>query len=41
VRLTVSADHRAVDGVEVAMFLQFLRRMLENPNGLFNSGGFK
>ncbi len=41
VRLTVSADHRAVDGVEVALFLQTLRRMLENPNGLFNSGGFK
>ncbi len=35
VRLTVSADHRAVDGVEVALFLQTLRRMLENPNGLF------
>ncbi len=35
VRLTVSADHRAVDGVEVALFLQSLRRMLENPHGLF------
>jgi pyruvate dehydrogenase E2 component (dihydrolipoamide acetyltransferase) len=39
VRLTLSADHRAVDGVEVAMFLQSLRRMLENPLSLFNSGG--
>jgi pyruvate dehydrogenase E2 component (dihydrolipoamide acetyltransferase) len=38
VRLTVSADHRAVDGVEVALFLQSLRRMLENPNGLFQGG---
>jgi pyruvate dehydrogenase E2 component (dihydrolipoamide acetyltransferase) len=35
VRLTVSADHRAVDGVEVALFLQTLRRMLENPHQLF------
>ena len=35
VHLTVSADHRAVDGVEVAMFLQTLRRMLENPLNLF------
>ena len=35
VRLTVSADHRAVDGVEVALFLQTLRQMLENPHGLF------
>ncbi len=35
VHLTVSADHRAVDGVEVAMFLQTLRRMLEQPLNLF------
>ncbi len=34
-RMTVSADHRAVDGVEVALFLQTLRRMLENPHQLF------
>lgn len=39
VRLTVSADHRAMDGVEVAMFLQSLRQMLENPHELFSSGG--
>ena len=34
-RLTVSADHRAVDGVEVALFLQTLRKMLELPHELF------
>jgi pyruvate dehydrogenase E2 component (dihydrolipoamide acetyltransferase) len=34
-RLTVSADHRALDGVEVALFLQTLRQMLENPDQLF------
>jgi pyruvate dehydrogenase E2 component (dihydrolipoamide acetyltransferase) len=31
-RLTVSADHRAVDGVEVALFLQTLRKLLEQPH---------
>ncbi|MCS6969766.1 MAG: 2-oxo acid dehydrogenase subunit E2 [Planctomycetes bacterium] len=30
-RLTVSADHRAVDGADVAAFLQTLRELLENP----------
>jgi pyruvate dehydrogenase E2 component (dihydrolipoamide acetyltransferase) len=30
-KLTVSADHRAVDGAEVARFLQVVRRYLENP----------
>jgi pyruvate dehydrogenase E2 component (dihydrolipoamide acetyltransferase) len=35
VRLTVSADHRAVDGVEVALFLQSLRKLLEQPHVLF------
>ena len=35
VRLTVSADHRAVDGVEVALFLQSLRKLLERPHELF------
>jgi pyruvate dehydrogenase E2 component (dihydrolipoamide acetyltransferase) len=35
VRLTVSADHRAVDGVEVALFLQSLRKLLEQPHRLF------
>ncbi|MDX2007047.1 MAG: dihydrolipoamide acetyltransferase family protein [Meiothermus sp.] len=34
-RLTVSADHRAVDGVEVALFLQTLRKLLEQPHPLF------
>ncbi len=35
VRLTVSAVHRAVDGVEVALFLQSLRTLLEQPHVLF------
>jgi pyruvate dehydrogenase E2 component (dihydrolipoamide acetyltransferase) len=35
VRFTVSADHRAVDGVEVALFLQSLCRLLEQPHVLF------
>jgi pyruvate dehydrogenase E2 component (dihydrolipoamide acetyltransferase) len=35
VRLTVSADHRAVDGVEVALFLQSLRKLLQQPHVLF------
>ena len=35
VRLTVSADHRAIDGVEVALFLQSLRKLLEQPHMLF------
>lgn len=30
-RLTVSADHRAVDGADVAAFLQTLRDLLEHP----------
>lgn len=30
-RATVSADHRVVDGAEVAQFLAELRRVLENP----------
>jgi pyruvate dehydrogenase E2 component (dihydrolipoamide acetyltransferase) len=34
-RLTVSADHRALDGVEVAHFLQTLRKILEHPAGLY------
>jgi pyruvate/2-oxoglutarate dehydrogenase complex dihydrolipoamide acyltransferase (E2) component len=29
--LAVSADHRAVDGAEVARFLQAVRRYLEQP----------
>jgi pyruvate dehydrogenase E2 component (dihydrolipoamide acetyltransferase) len=35
VRLTASADHRAVDGIEVALFLQSLRKLLEQPHVLF------
>ena len=30
-KLTLSADHRALDGAEVATFLQSVRRYLENP----------
>jgi pyruvate dehydrogenase E2 component (dihydrolipoamide acetyltransferase) len=30
-KLTVSADHRALDGAEVARFLQTTRKYLENP----------
>lgn len=33
-RATVSADHRVVDGAEVAQFLAELRRVLENPMAL-------
>ena len=33
-KLTVAADHRAVDGAEVARFLQTVRRYLENPLAL-------
>jgi pyruvate dehydrogenase E2 component (dihydrolipoamide acetyltransferase) len=31
VRVTMSCDHRAVDGAVGAKFLQTLRRMIENP----------
>ncbi|MCL6528163.1 MAG: 2-oxo acid dehydrogenase subunit E2 [Thermaceae bacterium] len=34
-RLTVSADHRALDGVEVALFLQTLKGLLEHPASLY------
>jgi pyruvate dehydrogenase E2 component (dihydrolipoamide acetyltransferase) len=30
-RVTMSCDHRAVDGAVGARFLQTLRRMIENP----------
>jgi pyruvate dehydrogenase E2 component (dihydrolipoamide acetyltransferase) len=31
VRVTMSCDHRAVDGAVGAAFLQTLRRLIENP----------
>ena len=33
-RVTLSADHRAVDGADAAAFLQTLRQLLENPASL-------
>jgi pyruvate dehydrogenase E2 component (dihydrolipoamide acetyltransferase) len=36
VRLTLSADHRALDGAEVALFLQSLRDILEEAKTIFN-----
>ncbi len=30
-RVTMSCDHRAIDGATGAKFLQTLRRLLENP----------
>jgi pyruvate dehydrogenase E2 component (dihydrolipoamide acetyltransferase) len=30
-RVTLSCDHRAVDGAVGAAFLQTLRRLIENP----------
>lgn len=34
-RVTVSADHRATDGAQVALFLQDLKHILEHPLRLF------
>jgi pyruvate dehydrogenase E2 component (dihydrolipoamide acetyltransferase) len=31
VRITMSCDHRAVDGATGARFMQSLRRLIENP----------
>jgi pyruvate dehydrogenase E2 component (dihydrolipoamide acetyltransferase) len=31
VKITMSCDHRAIDGAVGARFLQTLRRMIENP----------
>ena len=36
VRLTLSADHRALDGAEVALFLQSLREILEEAKTIFS-----
>jgi len=33
--VTLSADHRVVDGATAAQFLQEVRRLLENPVSLF------
>ena len=30
-RVTLSSDHRVIDGAEAAQFLQTLKQMLENP----------
>jgi pyruvate dehydrogenase E2 component (dihydrolipoamide acetyltransferase) len=30
-KITLSADHRALDGAEVATFLQSVKKYLENP----------
>jgi pyruvate dehydrogenase E2 component (dihydrolipoamide acetyltransferase) len=32
--MTLSADHRAIDGVAAAQFLAMVRRGLETPSGL-------
>jgi pyruvate dehydrogenase E2 component (dihydrolipoamide acetyltransferase) len=34
-RLTMSSDHRLIDGVLAAQFLGEVRRLLENPVSLF------
>ena len=34
-RVTLSSDHRVVDGALAAQFLQEVRRLLENPVTLF------
>jgi pyruvate dehydrogenase E2 component (dihydrolipoamide acetyltransferase) len=33
-RMTMSCDHRVIDGATGAMFLKTVRRMLENPLAL-------
>ena len=30
-RVTLSSDHRVIDGAEAAQFLQTLKELLENP----------
>ncbi|MDT0576010.1 2-oxo acid dehydrogenase subunit E2 [Croceicoccus sp. F390] len=37
--LTLSVDHRAIDGAAAARFLQTFKRMLEDPEHLFGNGG--
>ena len=34
-RVTLSSDHRVIDGALAAQFLAELRRLLENPVSLF------
>jgi pyruvate dehydrogenase E2 component (dihydrolipoamide acetyltransferase) len=38
-RLTASCDHRVIDGVAAARFLQDLKRLLENPETLLEGAG--
>ena len=38
-RLTASCDHRVIDGVAAARFLQELKRQLENPEMLLEGAG--
>jgi pyruvate dehydrogenase E2 component (dihydrolipoamide acetyltransferase) len=38
-RLTASCDHRVIDGVGAARFLQELKRLLENPETLLEGAG--
>ena len=33
-KLTISCDHKAVDGATAALFLSDLKKMLENPSGI-------
>jgi pyruvate dehydrogenase E2 component (dihydrolipoamide acetyltransferase) len=34
-KVTLSVDHRAVDGAAGAEFLQVFKRMIENPTAMF------
>jgi pyruvate dehydrogenase E2 component (dihydrolipoamide acetyltransferase) len=33
-KITMSCDHRAIDGLQAAKFLADLKKILENPAGL-------
>jgi pyruvate dehydrogenase E2 component (dihydrolipoamide acetyltransferase) len=37
--LTASCDHRVIDGVAAARFLQDLKRLMENPETLLEGAG--